>query len=85
MKDKFIKAMLEVCDSYEEIDEVFILANITSASKKIEFLKEDGVKYYDLPTDDSDRAEFLMQTYADPTSKHFRKTRKAKQLINELF
>ena len=59
MKDKFIQALLDVCDTSEEVDEVFTLSNISSFEERCNFLTEKSAKYFDLPSDGKIRYEFL--------------------------
>ena len=84
MKDKFVKALLDVCDTPEEVDEVFNLANIDSFSERCDFLIEKGVKYFDLPTDKKIRYELLKQMYTNYHTKFERKKKVAKEVISQI-
>lgn len=80
-KNKFIKAMLDVCDNPSEIDEVFDLFKIDSISDRCNFLKEEGVKYFDLPKDDNSQYEILKMMYTEPHTKSARERVKVKKFI----
>lgn len=51
MKLKFIKALLDACETPDEIDEVFDMAEYDLFSDHCSLLEEKGVKYFDLPED----------------------------------
>jgi hypothetical protein len=84
MDAKFIRAMLEVCDTKEEIDFVFEDSNVESFEKRCNYLKENGVEYFDLPKDFKSQYEVLKMMYIQPTSKDFRKKSVAGKLLREV-
>ena len=84
MKLKFIKALLEACETPEEIDEVFDMAEYDLFSDRCSLLEEEGVKYFDLSEDTKTRYEMLKQMYVNSSARAHRKIKKAKAIINEV-
>lgn len=84
MKDKFIQALVDVCDNPEEVDEVFALAGISSFEEKCSFLTEKSAKYFDLPKDLKIRYEFLKTIWTNSHSKFERKRKIAKEVISQI-
>lgn len=84
MEAKFIRAMLQVCDTKEDIETVFNVANIQSFEERCNYLKEDGIQYFDLPKDFETQYKTLSMMYAEPTSKDFRKKSIAGRLLREV-
>lgn len=84
MKTKFIKAMLDSCESPEEIDEVFKIAECESFDDRCALLEEEGCKYFDVPKDSRSRYELLKKMYTNDSSRLYRRMKKAKVLINEV-
>ena len=60
MKLKFIKALLEACETPDEIDEVFDMAEYDLFSDRCLLLEEKGARYFDLPEDTKAR---MMDAY----------------------
>lgn len=84
MKDKFIQALLDVCDTPDEVEEVFTLANISSFEERCNFLTEKSAKYFDLPTDPKIRYDFLKTIWTSSHSKFERKRKIAKEVISQI-
>lgn len=84
MKDKFVQALLEVCETTEEVDEVFDIANIIDKMEQYALLREEGVQYFDLPQDADSAVEVLKQMYVEPMARTMRERRKARKLIDKL-
>lgn len=84
MKDKFIQALIDVCDSPDEVDEVFTLADVSSFEERCSFLTEKSAKYFDLPTDPKIRYDFLKTTWTSSHSKFERKRKIAKEVILQI-
>lgn len=84
-KDKFIKAMLDVCDTPGEIDEVFDLFEVDFLSERCEYLKEKEAKYFDLPEDSNNQYEILKMMYTEPHTKFSRERAKVKKFIMDNF
>ena len=84
MKLKFIKALLEACETPDEIDEVFNMAEYDLFSDRCSLLEEKGVKYFDLPEDTKARYEILKQMYVNDNARFYRKVKKAKAVLNEV-
>lgn len=84
MKDKFIQALIDVCDTPEEVDEVFTLADVSSFEERCSFLTEKSAKYFDLPTDPKIRYDFLKTTWTSSHSKFERKRKIAKEVILQI-
>lgn len=84
MEKKYIVAMLDVCDTPEEIDEVFRLANEYDIPVRCSYLMEDGVRYFDLPSDEKNRYTILKQMWVEPTAKFYRKKKIARELISQI-
>lgn len=84
MKLKFIKALLDACETPDEIDEVFDMAEYDLFSDRCLLLEEKGVKYFDLSADTKARYEMLKQMYVTDHARLCRKIKKAKAVINEV-
>lgn len=84
MKDKFIQALLDVCDTPDEVEEVFTLANISSFEERSNFLIEKSAKYFDLPSDSKSKYEVLKVTWTEPHVKFERKRKTAKEVILQI-
>lgn len=84
MKDKFIQALIDVCDNPDEVDEVFTLADVSSFEERCSFLTEKSAKYFDLPTDPKIRYDFLKTTWTSSHSKFERKRKIAKEVILQI-
>lgn len=82
MKEKFIRALLDACETVDEIDEVFDIAQENDIQKRCDFLIEKGVKYFDLPKDPEGLYEILKIMYVNVNSRFGRKRRAAKELLN---
>ncbi len=84
MKDKFIQALVDVCDTPEEVDEAFALAEVSSFEERCSFLTEKSAKYFDLPADPKVRYEVLKAIWTESHSKFERKRKIAKEVISQI-
>ena len=84
VKDKFIQALIDVCDNPDEVDEVFTLADVSSFEERCSFLTEKSAKYFDLPTDPKIRYDFLKTIWTSSHSKFERKRKIAKEVISQI-
>lgn len=84
MKDKFIQALIDVCDNPDEVDEVFTLADVSSSEERCSFLTEKSAKYFDLPTDPKIRYDILKTTWTSSHLKFERKRKIAKEVILQI-
>lgn len=84
VKDKFIQALVDVCDTPDEVDEVFTLADISSFEERCNFLTEKSAKYFDLPSDGKVRYDFLKTAWTSSHSKFERKRKIAKEVILQI-
>lgn len=84
VKDKFIQALIDVCDNPDEVDEVFTSADVSSFEERCSFLTEKSAKYFDLPTDPKIRYDFLKTTWTSSHSKFERKRKIAKEVILQI-
>ena len=76
--------MLDVCDTPEEIDEVFRLANEYSIPVRCSYLMESDAEYFDLPSDERSRYFILKQIWVEPDSKFRRKRKIAKEVLSQV-
>ena len=83
MKLKFVKAMLEVCETPDEIDEVFDIAEYDTFPDRCALLIEKDCKYYDLPKESAAQYEVLKQMYTNSSARMHRKIQNAKDIIND--
>lgn len=68
--------MLEVCETLEEIDEVFNMAEYDLFSDRCLLLEEEGIKYFDLPEDTKARYEILKQMYVNDNVRFYNERHK---------
>ena len=85
METKFINALLEVCDTPEEVDWVFELAKIESFRERCEYLKETDVTYFDIPNEPYAAYNTLKSMYTEKHTKFMRNKRKVKDFIMNYF
>ncbi len=83
MKLKFVKALLEVCETPDEIDEVFDMAGYDMFTDRCALLIERDCKYFDLPKEPAAQYEALKIMYTNSSSRMHRKIQNAKDIINE--
>ena len=76
--------MLNICETIEEVDEVFKIAGIYEYNKRCEFLAEKDSKYYDLPDNPKDRYSAMRLMWVQPQTINWRKIAEAKHTIAAL-
>ena len=84
MKKKYIEALLDVCDTQEEIDEVFRMAKEYDILVRCSYLMESDVKYFDLPSNEKSKYLILKQMWVEPTAKFHRKRKIAKEVLSQI-
>lgn len=85
METKFIIALLEACDTPEEVDWVFELAKIESFEVRCAYLKETDVTYFDIPNEPQAAYNTLKLMYTERHTKFMRVKRKVKEFIMNNF
>lgn len=85
MDKKFINALLNACDTPEEVDWVFELAKIESLAERCDFLKETDVTYFDIPNEPKAAYNILKFMYTEQHTKLMRKKRMVKEFIMNYF